>query len=87
MQKSVMTLLILSSVLVSPLTLAKPDREGRGGKPPQEAIEVCEGKSEGDEVSFSTPRGDTITATCQIMQDELVAVPEGHGQRRSEDNN
>ncbi|GAB2676956.1 hypothetical protein [Aliiglaciecola aliphaticivorans] len=84
MQKTLMSLLIMSSVLVCPVTFAKPERGGPGGKPPQEAIEACSGKSEGDEVSFSTPRGDTITATCQTMEDELVAVPEGHGQRQPE---
>ncbi|MEP4890550.1 MAG: hypothetical protein ABJV04_11020 [Aliiglaciecola sp.] len=83
MQKTLMSLLILSSVLASPLTLAKPERGGPGGKPPQEAIDACSGKSEGDEVSFSTPRGDTLTATCKTMEDELVAVPEGHEQRQS----
>ncbi|GAC16128.1 hypothetical protein [Aliiglaciecola lipolytica] len=86
MQNSVVTMLILSAVITSPLALAKPDREGRGGKPPPEAFEACEGKSEGDEVSFTTPRGDNITASCKTMQNELVAVPEGHEQRKTENN-
>lgn len=48
--------------------------EGRG-KPPQEAFEICKDKAEGDSVEIETPRGDTIEAVCQPMDDTLVAVP------------
>lgn len=47
------------------------------GKPPKEAIAACADSAENDKVSFETPRGDTIEATCTLMDGELVAVPEG----------
>jgi hypothetical protein len=52
---------------------------GRGGKmgPPPEAIEACNGKTEGDAVEFTTPRGDKVKAICRQMDGQLVAVPEG----------
>lgn len=43
--------------------------------PPPEAIEACEGLTEGDSVSFESPRGDTLEGECQYVDDELVAVP------------
>lgn len=50
---------------------------GRPKAPPQEAIQVCEGKSAGDSVEFETRRGDTLTGVCQEIDGQLVAVPEG----------
>ncbi|MBB1440015.1 hypothetical protein H5202_15310 [Shewanella sp. SG41-4] len=44
-------------------------------KPPKEAVEACANSAENDQVSFDTPRGDTLEATCQIIDGELVAVP------------
>ncbi|MGI2111581.1 hypothetical protein ACRN9C_19640 [Shewanella frigidimarina] len=44
-------------------------------KPPKEAVEACANSVENDQVSFDTPRGDTLEATCQIIDGELVAVP------------
>lgn len=61
-------------LLVSPLTFANPPK---GGKPPQEAIDACVDKSEGDSVSFETPHGDTVTGICKNMREGLVAVSEG----------
>ena len=45
-------------------------------KPPQEAIEACASSSENSQVSFETPRGDTLEATCKMIEGELVAVPD-----------
>lgn len=45
--------------------------------PPQEAIDACKEKSEGAAVEITTPRGDTIKATCKQIKGQLVAVPEG----------
>ena len=53
--------------------------------PPPEAIKACEGKVEGDSVTFSGRRGESIEATCQTVQDQLVAVPEGHKPPRHND--
>ncbi|WP_282111132.1 hypothetical protein [Shewanella algicola] len=47
-----------------------------GGKPPQEAIDACASSSENSQVRFETPRGDSIQATCQMINGELVAVPD-----------
>lgn len=53
-------------------------------QPPPEAFEACEDKSEGDTVSITTPRGDTLDATCKLMKEQLIAVPEhGHRSRSS----
>jgi hypothetical protein len=45
-------------------------------KPPREAFEACNGKSEGASVEVTAPHG-TLKATCRKMEDQLVAVPEG----------
>jgi hypothetical protein len=44
-------------------------------KPPKEAVEACANSAENDQVRFDTPRGDTLEASCQIIDGELVAVP------------
>ncbi|MGK0410907.1 MAG: hypothetical protein ACJASB_003096 [Shewanella psychromarinicola] len=44
-------------------------------KPPKEAVEACANSAENDQVSFDTPHGDTLEASCQIIDGELVAVP------------
>lgn len=53
-----------------------PGGEGQRMGPPQEAIDACIGKTEGESVSFTTPRGNTVNGTCQLKEDTLVAVPE-----------
>lgn len=47
-----------------------------GRKPPQEAIDACKGKSAGDTVSITTPRGDTLSAVCRQLDGQLVAMPD-----------
>lgn len=73
------SLMILST---SSITLAKGKPPGERGKPPQEAIEACAEKQEGDSVSFETRRGDNLEATCEYIDEQLVAVPIDHEQRR-----
>jgi hypothetical protein len=51
-----------------------PGRRGRMGPPP-EAIKACLDKDEGTVVEVTTPRGDTLKATCKQMGRQLVAVP------------
>ncbi len=52
------------------------DPEVTPGKgPPPEAYEACKEKSEGATVEMTTPRGDTIKATCKLINGQLVAVP------------
>ncbi len=44
--------------------------------PPPEAYTACEDKSEGDTAEFVSPRGDTVTGTCELEGDRLVLRPE-----------
>lgn len=45
--------------------------------PPPEAVEACDGLSQGDAVQFTTLRGETVSGICRESQGKLVAVPEG----------
>jgi len=49
-------------------------RQGR--RPPQEAFDACNSKAEGDTVTMTTPRGDTITCSCKQVDGQLAAVPD-----------
>ena len=44
--------------------------------PPPEAYTACEGKSAGDAAEFQSPRGDTVTGTCEQEGDRLVLRPD-----------
>ena len=62
------------SITLSSLVFAmtqQNDRNGRGGErtPPQEAIDICESKSEGDTCSMTTRRGDSVQGTCENTPD------------------
>jgi len=64
----------------------------RGGHqgPPPEAYSACEGKSEGDTAEFESPRGDTVTGTCEMEGDRLVLRPDNPPDNRGrgrDDNN
>lgn len=50
---------------------------GRPRTPPQKAIDACSGKSSGDKVEFTTPRGETVSGICVKHNDLVFAVPEG----------
>ncbi|MDO6386124.1 MULTISPECIES: hypothetical protein [unclassified Uliginosibacterium] len=50
---------------------------GRPPGPPPEAIAACKGKSEGAEVSFAGPEGQTFSGTCQSFNGTLAAMPKG----------
>lgn len=56
-----------------------PGAPGGKRKPPQEAFDACTGKSEGDSVTVTTPRGDTIKATCRQINGGLAALPDRCG--------
>ncbi len=56
----------------------------QGKAPPPEAIEACEGKSEGEAVTFETRHGHTLSATCQTIENQLAAVPEKHRRKAKE---
>lgn len=55
---------------------AGPESGRTPRKPPQEAFDACKGKSAGDTVSITTPRGDTLTAVCRQLDGQLVAMPD-----------
>lgn len=44
--------------------------------PPIEAFTACEGKQEGDYVLLILAEGKEIKATCQVIDDHMVAVPQ-----------
>jgi len=44
--------------------------------PPPEAYTACEGKNLGDTAEFVSPRGDTVTGTCEQQDDRLVLRPD-----------
>lgn len=71
-------IIALTSIVIS-FSAMQALAEGQRGKPPAEAFEACEGKSEGDTVSITSPQGDSVEATCKTMRggDELVAMPAG----------
>ena len=60
--------------------------------PPPEAYTACEGKSAGDTAEFVSPRGDTVTGTCEERDGRLVLHPDnpperGGGGRRNQSDN
>jgi hypothetical protein len=69
--------LMLASALFSNCLYAKKPKGDHKG-PPKEAIEACVDKSEGDVVTFTTPRGHELTGVCTTMKEIMVAVPEDH---------
>ena len=44
--------------------------------PPPEAYTACEGKNAGDTAEFVSPHGDTVTGTCEQVEDRLVLRPD-----------
>ena len=77
--RAINVMMLLATISAVP-ACASSNRGGRDGRqgPPPEAIEACQDKAEGDSVTFSGRRGDSVTATCTLIDDQLVAVPEGH---------
>jgi hypothetical protein len=72
---STAVLLLTLTILLPPTSFASGQGRGPKGAPP-EAIEACEGKSAGDSVEFTGRRGETLEASCQEKNGQLVAVPE-----------
>ncbi len=52
------------------------ERGRRHHGPPPEAYTACEGKAAGDRAEFTSPRGDTVTGTCEANGDRLVLRPD-----------
>lgn len=56
------------------------DQQGARRGPPPEAYTACEGKSAGATAEMATPRGETLTGTCEAGRDgKLVLRPERSG--------
>jgi len=55
--------------------------------PPPEAYTACEGKSEGDTAEFESPRGDTVTGTCEMEGERLVLRPDNPPDHRDRNDN
>ncbi|AMX03949.1 hypothetical protein [Microbulbifer thermotolerans] len=72
--QSTLTGLILLGLL-SACGHAAPPEGKRPSGPPPEAFEACEGKAEGDQVTFPGREGEDLEATCQQEDGQLVAVP------------
>lgn len=68
--------LALVFITISP-TIGCSAGGGRQHGPPPEAIAACEEKAVGETVEFTGRQGETLTATCQEIEGQLVAVPEG----------
>jgi hypothetical protein len=69
-----MTTLLLVASLPAWGSVMPGERQER--RPPQEAYTACLGKHEGDAVTVTTPRGETLTAFCRKLDGQLVAMPE-----------
>lgn len=67
---------VLTILLVMPLTACAQNNTLRQGPPP-EALKACENKKTGESVTFTGRRGESLKATCQEIDGQLVAVPEG----------
>ncbi|OQX21259.1 MAG: hypothetical protein BWK75_03450 [Candidatus Altiarchaeales archaeon A3] len=50
--------------------------QGPGGQPPQEVIDACSGKIEGDDCEFTFPQGKE-NGTCRTVNNQLACVPAG----------
>jgi hypothetical protein len=79
--KAITLLAMLVAIPVSGCAEDSSRNRDRKPGPPPEAIQACEGKQEGDIVSFTGGRGDSVKGTCQTVEGQLVAVPEGHKPR------
>jgi hypothetical protein len=75
------TLTLLS--LLSTTVFANQEGGSHQGPPP-EAYTACEGKSTGDTAEFTSPRGDTVTGTCETERGDssgkLVLRPDHNKQ-------
>lgn len=71
--------ILISFCVTSALITVSYANKGGERKPPQEAINICEGQENGSECKMITPRGDTLTGTCQNTPDDkyFVCMPEG----------
>ncbi|WP_394133144.1 hypothetical protein [Shewanella maritima] len=87
MHNKLSRLTVFGLILLCPTLTVAQEQQRQMRKPPQEAFDICVDKSESDQVTITTPKGEEVTATCQLMGDDLVAVPEGHSRPSRSKNN
>ncbi len=77
-------ILITGLICLMPMVAFAAGQQGSGRPkgPPSEAIAACKDKSAGDSVEFTGRRGETLKATCQEVDGQLVAVPDNAPQGR-----
>lgn len=72
------------------LVLRPNNRKGGNGKgghgnrrkgPPPEAYTACENKTDGDTAQFESPRGETVTGTCEQEGEKMVLRPDRNKRR------
>lgn len=74
----IITIVLISTLLIGCGANNARDRGRRVSQgPPPEAIEACEGKEAGTTVEFAGRKGESLKATCQDIDGQLIAVPEG----------
>lgn len=76
-------ILIVANAFGSDSSSRENGRRNQG--PPPEAYCACEGKNAGDTAGFVSPRGDTVTGTCEEDRDgdRLVLRPDNPPERNS----
>ena len=75
--KVTLALVLLPLFTMTGCAKEKYHQHRRRQRPPAEAIQACEGKQVGNRVEFTGRNGETIKASCQEINGQLVAVPEG----------
>ncbi|SEH07003.1 hypothetical protein [Candidatus Venteria ishoeyi] len=83
--KTTTLLTSLTLMLASQSALVYAEPQGRRGPPP-EAYTACENKNAGDTSQFKSPRGDTVSGTCEDQNGTLVLRPDRGGRGPRSDN-
>ncbi|UPW19952.1 hypothetical protein M0C34_06735 [Agarivorans sp. TSD2052] len=78
---------LLTALIVAGLALPLTTVQAKGPrKPPQEALDACEGMSEGDSCSFSGREDEAMSGICGAPPHEedavLACMPEGGPERQ-----
>lgn len=69
-------LLALACAGLTSLAHAADHADHNAPTPPAEAFTACAGKAEGASVTLTTPKGDSISATCTAIGGKLAARPD-----------
>jgi hypothetical protein len=75
--KTALLMAILVLLPIAGCAASDDSKNNRRQGPPPEAISACEDKQVGDSVEFTGRRGEKLEATCQEINGQLAAVPEG----------